>query len=216
MKFAHVLVLLSLVALPMNAALAQGTPDVKSGQDALAEVKMLKDRGGKLTDAEVERLKVIKKTADRAYIAREFMGRHQGTEVWAEVTKMLDLVIAEHAAKGGTGIDPPLQPKRDIDTPTTILLTSFALADFCADRSEAFQPPEIAKLKDRIASMLDELRVPKEKRDTVWQASQRGLKASGMEQLKSRDLAGECGKHREAVTAMFPGVLSSVGKKNPF
>jgi hypothetical protein len=215
MKFA--LVLLSLVTLPtMNAALAQGTPDAKSGQDALAEVKILKDRGGKLTDAEVERLKVIKKTADRTYVLRSVMGPHQGTEAWLEVTKMLDLVIAEHVAKGGTGIEPPLQPKRDIDTPTTILLTSFALADFCADRGEAFQSPEIAKLKDRIASMLEELRVPQDKRDTVWQASQRGLKISGMEQLERPDLSRECAKHRDAVTQMFPGVLQSVGKKNPF
>jgi hypothetical protein len=229
MKYAYVaLVLLNLAALPgaMTAALAQSpgqsgvdVTNVKNGPAVLAEVRMLKERthSGKLTDAEVERLKVIKKQANRNEAMRFAMGQLPGLEVWAEISKELDLTIAEHVGKGGTGIEAPRRSTSDTDTETMALLISFAMADFCADRGQAFQVQEIAKLKERIASKLDELGVPKEKRDVAWQATQRGLKASGMEQTKSRDLARECSQHRETMTGMLPGVLSQdVGKKNPF
>ncbi|WP_143199534.1 hypothetical protein [Bradyrhizobium sp. NAS80.1] len=98
-----------------------------------------------------------------------------------------------------------------------ILLTAFALADFCADRGEAFQAPEIAAMKDKIASSLNEIGVPKATRDTAWQAAQKGLTASGMDNLSGPDLARECSKHRQAVATLVPGTLSKdVGKKNPF
>ena len=229
MKYAHVaLVLLNLAALPgsMNTALAQSpgqswvdVTDDKNGPAILAELGILKERvhSGKLTDAEVERLKVIKKQAHHNDGARAAMGRLPGLEVWEEISKMLDLTIAEYVDKGGTEIEAPRQSTSDADTETVALLISFAMADFCAERGQAFQAPELAKLKDRIASRLDQLRVPKEKRDAAWQATQRALKTSGMEQLKSRDLARECSQNRETIIGMLPGVLSQdVGKKNPF
>jgi hypothetical protein len=275
MRYAHIaLVLVNLGALSgvANTALAQSPgqswvneKDVNNGPAVLAELRAISEKvhSGKLTDAEVERLKVIQKQAAKNEAMRLAMGSHRshyqppppvpgapaqlggsgtwtvppsasfgdqaardttpsapaqsGPEVWEEISKILDLTIAEYVEKGGTEIAAPERSTSDADTATMALLMSFAMADFCADRGQAFQATDIDKLKVRIATMLDQLRVPKEKRDATWQAIQRGLKTSGMQQLNGRDLARQCGQHWETMAGMFPGVLpQDVGKKNPF
>lgn len=214
------LVLLSVTALPnmMDTTFAQSAAqaDVTDGPAVLNELKQLKNFSDKLTDADIERLKAIRKQFDEQEKRRVFQGRNQGSEVWNDIGGALFVVITAHIERGGTGIEPP-PPLPNADTSAMIFLTAFAMADFCADRGEAFQPHEIAKMKEKVSSILDLLRLPKNKRDIVWQAIQRGQKVSGIEQLRDRALAGECNRHREKVAGAFPDVLSmDVGKKNPF